>query len=258
MIALALNVLGFVALALLYVLLAGLAVFALVMFVPLRYRCKGDIDGKNYVGYAKISWLLGFITVVLDRDQQITLRVMGIRVWRGVNNIENSVGGKADRKLRKQQPAPTAEREKFTDSIKNAWHSYESFKNFPGKGKIYSQAVLLAKRVIQAALPQNLDLRGSFGFEDPCYTGLATGALSALEPFVSPRIRLRLMPDFSRKTLELKLVVRGKISAVSFLIPFCRFLLSKPVWKLIKSLLAQWYKTRRKATRKHKPSMQDA
>ena len=278
MTALALNVLGFVAIALLYITMLGLALFALVMFVPVRYKCEGDIDGKKYSGSARVSWLFGFIALVLGRDQEITLRVMGIRVWRSVNNIENDGAGneqptaqenagkehtddgKTDKKPRERQPKPKAERKKFTDSIKDAWHNFESFKNYPDKGEIFSQIVLLTKRVIQATLPERLDLRGSYGFEDPSYTGFATGAISALYPFVSPRIRLRLTPDFSCKILELKLLVRGKVSTISFVIPLCKFLFSKPVWKLIKSLLAQWYRTRRKAkaTRKRTPSMQDA
>ncbi|MCL2852293.1 MAG: DUF2953 domain-containing protein [Defluviitaleaceae bacterium] len=276
MIAFVLNVLGFIALVFLWVLLLGIALFALVMFVPIRYKCEGDVNGWDFSGSARISWLFGIIAVALEPDQVISLHIMGIRVWRSVNNNINEDSdtetpaeqaaadgepavavGKPDTKPKESKRAPKAEGEKLTDTIKSVWQNFESIKNYPDKSEIVSQIVLLTKRVLSTALPERLDLHGVFGFDDPCNTGLATGAISVFETFAPQRIRLSVAPDFSRKILELKLLVKGKISAVSMVIPFCRFLFSKPIWKLVKQLLKFRKKLRRKSKPKNTPAMQE-
>ena len=256
MIALVLNIFGIIAAVLLSLFALVFVLFALVMLVPIRYECAGDLNGKSFSGSARVSWLFGIAAAALGPDQEITFRIMGIRVWRIDNNTDNkdyaaetpdtqadSSDNSADkpdsmrRKKRARLREPRAGHEKLTDKLASAWRSFEKLQDYPDKGEIVNQVVLLIKRTLKAALPEQLDIRGSFGFEDPCRTGIITGVICTAEPFISQRIRLSVMPDFSRKILELKTLVRGKISIISLVVPFCKFLLSKPIRKLAKIFL---------------------
>lgn len=45
---------------------------------------------------------------------------------------------------------------------------------------------------------RRLDVRGTFGFEDPAHTGSVFGYLQSLRPFVGHGLKLELTPDFVR------------------------------------------------------------
>jgi len=263
MIALVLNILGVIAIVLLGVLLFGLALFVMVLLVPICYKCEGDINGTSFSGRTNVSWLFGFLALELDKDQNITVCVMGMRVWRSAESnaqemprpqphtskdIKQPTFGHTkpqEQKPKEHKATPKAhKREKFTDKCKEAWHTFKEFKDYPDKSEILSQATLLLKRIITATMPDSLELRGRFGFEDPGSTGLATGAICAIAPFIPSRIKFLAKPDFSQQIIELKLLVKGKISGISFVIPFCKFLFSEPVWKLARPLITKFFRRR--------------
>ncbi|MCL2617229.1 MAG: DUF2953 domain-containing protein [Defluviitaleaceae bacterium] len=263
MIAAALNILGTIATVLLTILgvLVGtlLAGTAIVLFVPVRYMYEGNFDGKQGNGYAKASWLFGLMSIILNQNGDICVKLLGIRVWRCTEkpaaeethhaaetphpeepsqlSDESTTGQSGTTEREPTKPTLHARLQWLSDEIKHIYSTYQSFKEYPDKQEIFSQTVLLLKNITKTSLPERLEIRGSFGFKDPCLTGQATGLVYALVPLGYPRIRLHITPDFTNEVCELKLLVYGKISSIALLIPICKFLLNKPVWKLVKKLI---------------------
>ena len=275
-IAVVLNIIGIIALILVGVLLLALFILALALLVPVCYKCEGNIDGMQFMGNARASWLFGLVAIVMHSDGAVDLRLLGIRIWRFVSqDPEPSAQSSAPEKC--EEPAPEGfkepsqkERERanaenqepdrrkqklkdrvseLTGKLRGVWHTIESIKDYPDKDEIFRQALRLVRSLLAAAMPKRLELSGDLGFEDPSSTGYAAGAVSVISAFSYPRITLRVAPDFSREVFKLRLLVRGKIVGVSFVIPVCKFLLCKPVWKLLKLAIS----TRNKL----KPSMQN-
>ena len=260
MITVALNVLGFITAVLLGLLLLILLLILVILLVPVSYACDGHIDGKYFSGLARVSWLFGLVSIVLDRDRDLSVRILGICVWRDANNSvdepppplhhpkqQDSPNTAAspdkakvhseDKEAPKHEKTRNQLREKLTAKIKRVWRTFKEIKDYSNLGEIVSETTLLAKRVLKTALPKRLELSGSFGFEDPSTTGFATGIISAVAPFIPRRIKLHAKPDFEREVVKLKLLVRGSVSAILLVIPLCRFLFSKPVWKLVRKAI---------------------
>ncbi len=84
-----LKIIGIVLLVLLGILLT---LILLVLFVPVRYRVKGTLDGKPR-GMGEISWLLRLIScrVTYEEELDMAVRILGIRVggnWFGADEPE--------------------------------------------------------------------------------------------------------------------------------------------------------------------------
>ena len=249
MIAVVLNVLSIIVVVLLVILAVTLGVVALVLFVPVRYKCEGDIHGKKFIGCARVSWLFGFVALVLNKDSELTVTVLGIRIWRLTEDLSSEKSDKEPQAPDSpEEPPPKlglrARFSKFIDDLRQAKRAIAEFRSFPNKGEIFSQTKLLVRRTLKAVVPRRLELTGIFGFDDPSRTGHLTGVISAIVPFAYPHVRLKLAPDFSRQVVELRLFVEGKITGISFVIPVCRFLFSPPVWRLVKTLLSSRKKAR--------------
>ena len=258
MMSIILTILGGIAALILFLLAFVLAVTLLVVFVPVRYECAGSISGTSFTGQAKVSWLFGIVSVQLEEDQTLTLRIFGIRAWRGANTSTGTDTQDREEPPPAQADAGTAQREEsapqdrpaaqhreaepesesgFADKIRGAWNMFKSVRDYPGRSEITGRCWLLVKQVLRSTLPKRLELRGTFGFEDPCYTGMAAGAIHAAAPFAPKAVKLLALPDFSRRVLELTLLVQGKLAAISLIVPMVRFLLSAPVWKLVKKII---------------------
>jgi len=290
LIAILFNILGFIALALFFLLLFVLVFTLLVMIVPFWYKCEGNYNDGNLTGYARISWLLGLISITADSSNTLTVRLLGIRVWRYTESptvnpaadnscsstpspiskvLENPPNAmdasphpankswrhsKDEHKEQQNTEQPKSIKTRFTetiDKIKNIWSKIKYYKNHPDRYEIISQAKLLIIRIIKAVLPKRLELSGIYGFEDPSQTGFATGGISILAQFIHPRIIINAKPDFTRQVIDITLLVKGKIIVITILIPVLKFLFCKPVWGIIKPLI--FPKRKRKQTHSPRP-----
>ena len=275
------NILGFIALTLLFLLLFALVLTLFVLILPFSYKCEGSYSNSNLTGYARVSWLFGFISITGDSSNTLTVRLLGIRVWRYtetprdntasktkytstslpiskvLENPTNTAGASphptkprptkksfhnnSDKHKEQQDSEPKKSlKARFTetiDKVKDIWGKFQYYKNHPDRNEIISQAKLLIKRIIMAVMPKQLELSGSYGFEDPSQTGFATGGISIVSQLVHPRIRIHAKPDFTQQVIDLNLLVKGKIIVITILVPVFRFLFCKPVWRLIQPLI---------------------
>ena len=259
-----LGVLGFVGMLLLtllgFVLAFMLVVMLTVMFVPLGYDCEGNIHGKGFSGVAKAWWLFGLLRLEFDstNEQPLQLKLAGIRAWSGANTNEEEPKPRAAKStLKKRQRAQTQRQELssskghkqteethpegFFAGIKRTWASVwgtvKAIKDYPERKEIVSACKLLLSRTLKAATPTRLDLGGTFGLEDPSHTGMLLGAISALAP-LSPRwVSIAPRADFLGKALDLRLNVAGRLRLASFVSPMLKFVVSRPIRNLIKTLL---------------------
>jgi hypothetical protein len=104
-----LKILGIVALVILGILLA---VLILVLFVPIRYKAKGDFEGKNVDIDANISWLFSFIHFKARYKYlepfHMKLKVLGISVY---DNLK-------EKKIKKPKKAKKEKKVKIDKSDK--------------------------------------------------------------------------------------------------------------------------------------------
>jgi len=82
----------------------------------------------------------------------------------------------------------------------------------------------------------NLSLEGEYGTADPALTGFVAGILAALN---SSHCNLRLHPNFSETTLNLRGMIRGRLIPMVLICQFFAFLLAASVRKIWWSALKQ-------------------
>lgn len=82
----------------------------------------------------------------------------------------------------------------------------------------------------------NLSLEGEYGTDDPALTGFIAGILAALN---SSHCNLRLHPNFSETTLNLRGMIRGRLIPAVLICQFFVFLLAASVRKIWWSALKQ-------------------
>lgn len=84
-----LKIIGIVLLAILGILVALLLI---ILFVPVRYRVKGKKQEDDINGTAKVSWLFGLISAVVQYQEEavdLKVRLLGINLLKFIEKIKN-------------------------------------------------------------------------------------------------------------------------------------------------------------------------
>lgn len=96
-----LKIIGIVLLAILGILVALLLI---ILFVPVRYRVKGKKQEDDINGTAKVSWLFGLISVVVQYQEKsvvLKVRLFGINLLKFIEKIK--CRKKSSPKIKKQK-----------------------------------------------------------------------------------------------------------------------------------------------------------
>lgn len=104
----------------------------------------------------------------------------------------------------------------------------EAFKKVFRNGKCQLFGILRSVR------PKKCRINLTVGMEDPSGTGQIMAFYGMLYPFVGNNVSVQA--DFEEKIMEGDLYIKGKVTAVVFLIAAIRLFMDKNIWKLIKLL----------------------
>ncbi|HWP95432.1 MAG TPA: hypothetical protein VN426_01135 [Syntrophomonadaceae bacterium] len=189
---------------------------AAVILAPIQYCLLGEYaQGFDFRG--RIRWAGGFFSFEMirsDRKVHLSLGLMGIR-----KNISPGAG----KSTKTEKPSPKKGREKSFGNIMAFINRqlFTALKNLLGK--------------IIRALHLNMNLSGTYGFEDPSLTGMVMGLIATL-PGIGGSIDLH--PDFTQSIVDIRGSIRGWFVPLQILAIGVVFIFKKPVralwWPKIK------------------------
>ncbi|MDR1558878.1 MAG: DUF2953 domain-containing protein [Clostridiales bacterium] len=252
------EILKVLALILVYVLAAVLIIITLALFSPARYRLRAGYDGKNEI-FLKAAWLFHIFSVIYDTNASPAFKfnIFGrarkrkrkpADTERGYDNESNIKKREELKENNNEEKSEENEEDEEKQSLIdkfNKWKGYwDKFLEYPYKSGLTEKTLLFLKRVLKAILPDRADGECRFGFEDPSLTGMLLGLAHAVRGRAGLYEHVRISADFEKKYLYLKCRASGKIRLWALLWPFLAYVLSKPVWIIIKPHI---FKNKKKA-----------
>lgn len=250
------------------ILLAGILIIA----VPIKYKTFGIYD-KNKEFTLYLSWffkLLSFKFQYKGNDKKSEFRIMGIHLGkrRKLRKTEEDVPSDDNKKITKEPAlneevekdrkkrneteekkikSPEDEREAadedFEDTsetsgiintINNIVKKIKYYYNYPNRDVLIQLAKDFLKKSLKTFKIKNFLLQGKIGFESPDNTAYAIGALSVFNAWIKKPYYIQVTPDFEEEKINLSIDSKGNIYLGRLCVLFIRFVLKKPVWKLVK------------------------
>jgi len=210
-----------------WVLLAILALFILILLIPINYDLRGYWQEK-FSGIVKIGIgpLQGLIKWASDGNNIFALQLAGITLMKKPLDKNTEKKEKREKKEKKKEPTP-AKKEKRAKG--------RDIFDFFDKNLIKAGFRMVGD-ILRHSSPQVMELKGVWGFDDPYYTGV----LAALKTVI-PGIHVE--PDFTKEVRDLKVLVQGRIRPATLIFYGLRFIVSSAARLMWKKL---WQKRKRK------------
>lgn len=269
-----LNILKFIGFLLLICLILILFIVIFILFIPIKYSIfaeKYDTIEVN-AKIACLFNIIKYEYIYKDNNQTYSLKIFGFelkerkkkkekkKLFKNKNqkdvqtnsdnkiseNIEdniykdkkidsvknNSYNNKIHNKNKKKKEKNLKEKklkEKNNVSLKER---YLYLKNYPDKKKIFNITKKLISRLFHAVKYKKLNLEIKFGFNDPYLTGYVLGLFSFISYFLP--FYFNVKGEFEKEIINFKVETKGIFNLCSILLPILVFVLSKPIWKIIR------------------------
>lgn len=191
-----------------YILLAVVSLVLLLvlmlLFIPVTYYSKGDIQEGAGGAVASVGWLFGAVGVryridtALKQHFEIRLfNLIGFRMKSPSRKLAEA--GDDDEDPLKKKQEDKKKKGKFTlEKLKTVLKSVE--------------------RILKRYKPRKLYINATIGFDDAYYTGLMCAGLSALSPVVSSFGKdIRVSPDFNDEIFSGRYYLHGR-AVIFFLV----------------------------------------
>ena len=204
---------------LLWAFLILLLLLSLFLFMPVTYRIEGKVNHQAEV-LANASWLWLF------------------QVFYTYTPVETDFIVKIGFHKTSVNPLLLTQSIK-RNNPKDKPHQPFKFSNLRGVltnidiKPIIKSGILLVKRLYKNIAPSHLKLHGTIGFNDPCTTGRFMGLYEAVAGVAGQHCDIVLKGDFSQKIFKFDLKAVGYFSVASLALPCIRFVIQKPVRKVI-------------------------
>ena len=254
-------------LVLLIILGVFIVISALLLAVPFRYELRGTNIGALR-GMARVAWLFkmlvfeAFIRREEKMEYRLRLKLFGRTLWKGGGEfggdaLEEEPPGEEppeefqkppDDKPRAETVAPPrriklsdlppvedipeeeAEPEEEEEGPERL--SLKYFLHMPDRDKLIKACLKLISGVLKETRPREVYLRARIGTGDPAMTGKILGAACIISGYFSQDIIVT--PDFENPAAEFNFKITGRIVTGRILFMGVRFILTKPVWRIIK------------------------
>jgi len=196
---------------------------AIISLAPIHFDIWGEYaDSVSFQG--RVRWaggLLGFEILRREGNFHWTLGIFGLK---------KSKPETAEKKTPKNEKNPKSEKRQAQKGRDKSIGNIASFLNLQ-----LFKAVKDVFHKLVGALHLDLNLSGTYGFDDPSLTGVTVGFIAALDRGSSS---IDLTPDFSREVVDVRGSIKGWIIPLQILAICVVFLLMKPVraiwWPRIK------------------------
>ena len=245
-----LNILKYIAIALGVILAILLLLFVIVLLSPLSYKVMALKDAKASAASVRVSWLFGIVRFwfkYIDDDTETRFSIFGIKL-----KCESEDNGDKPQKQKKRKKPEKKEKKSGETSrfnplnllSKRSKHSknepeekfgfIKDIIDFPDKKEILRLLILLTKRIFKAIKPRHFYLSGEIGLEEPDKTGLLFALLSIIRVFAGKNIYLTA--NFHEEVLKIDFKMKGYTNVLKLCLPFLRFVLSKPIRRILKRI----------------------
>lgn len=201
-----------------YILLALLAIFMLVLFVPFRYQVEGSKYETAMVdGFA--DWLFGAVKIRFDYSSQT-----GSKTKFGVFGFKKSL----EKGKSKQGKKPI---EKITEA-----NDIRKEKDKPAysyiKYEVFTQILKYVLKLLNHYKPSKFNIDARVGFEDPLYTGLLC-AIKNSGFAILDKTNISLQTTFEDEILEGSFLIGGEFQIFYLILVAIEFVFTKPFRSIV-------------------------
>ena len=206
-----------------YLLLFLLFILGLVIIIPFEYALSGS-RYDHYQIKAEIMWLFHLVKISFSKEYQedvsFSIESFGFRKALDMSGDKNDSPTLHNKKDNKKKKKATIKQKKKKD-----------WKGFINRA-LFEKVALLIKELMLHMAPKKFECIGSFGFEDPYYTGISWAALYSFAPLLEG-YNLHLTPYFEGEKFEGRFYIKGKILVMVLLFYICKLAFSKPARKIL-------------------------
>ena len=265
--ALFLTILKIIGIVLASILALALLLIFIVLFVPVRYKVKGNYNGEAYLK-ARVSYLLQLFALIATYTDKlkVILRIIIIPIKLlpkkdKPKKVKPTEAPKPDKEV-----AVASETSASEDNAKAEANSEASkitlTKDEPPKGKkdeahesdrrekieklkeyldLLNEPETLAAwdvckyrlgKLIKAIIPRNIDIRVRYGLDDPYITSVIMAVYNVFYAYIGPGLSIE--PVYDGKVIEAYGNIRGRIIPVTVLWQGLMVLLNKDCRRFIK------------------------
>ncbi|MBE6011540.1 MAG: DUF2953 domain-containing protein [Lachnospiraceae bacterium] len=251
-----------------------LATGILFIAVPIRYKTFGIYDeNKEFTLYLSwLFKLLSFKFQYKENDKKSEFKIMGIRLGKRKkikkikeedtpsNNKEENIvkepelNEKTEKSREKSKKTAekniksvdtetedieidledASESSGIINTINNIVEKIKYYYNYPDRDELIRLGKDFLKKSLKTFKVKIFFLKGRIGFESPDHTAYAIGALSVFNAWIKKPYYIQVTPDFQEEKINLSIDSKGNIYLGRLCVLFIRFVLKKPVWKLVK------------------------
>ncbi|MCC5911682.1 MAG: DUF2953 domain-containing protein [Clostridiaceae bacterium] len=213
-----------------YIFLFFLALLLLVLVVPVDYDLiASKYENIKFKGSIRWFWSLkkmDFFVVSTD-PKVVSIRLLGFPISIDLSEEEKKKTSK------KQKEKKVKSKDKFS-------LSKEHFTS-----ELLDVVLSTIKDILHRMKPNRFTLKGTYGFDDPYYTGIMLAIVSSLSSLFND-YPIDLAPSFGEAKLEGEGEIQGRVIVILFLTIMLKLILSKPIRKIIKTLF-----NKKKEEKKH-------
>lgn len=192
-------------------LLVLLALVLLLLFYPVMYSGKAEIDKKNINAKVKFQWLFHIIhlgIMVENKDTKYALRILGIPVMRSGQRKKKKKKESENKDKPKDKP-----KKKLTEKIKSAYNRFKEIKSIATANttkEAYNYGKRIIIKLVRHIFPKKIKADMTLGFEEPHLTGEMLGviAIALTTLHINPN-KLLIVPDFEKEIFEGEVKFRG-------------------------------------------------
>ncbi|NMM63356.1 DUF2953 domain-containing protein [Clostridium sp. P21] len=191
-----------------------LSLLILVMFVPFKYNLNSHINEIVKIE-GIILWMFNLFKIKILQEENLKITFfIGNKVIYVISEKEN---------LESEEVKP--DNKKVTES------KTTNIKDFIKK-KFISCVLSYFKDMLKIIKPDEIRIKGVYGFDDPCITGLLCGFIPIISQII-PHSDINLNPVFDDDVINIKTSICGKVFL--FLIAFktLKFVLKKDIRKIL-------------------------
>lgn len=191
---------------LLYLLIFIISFTLLLLILPFEYKFNTIFNEKIKVD-SNILFLKKFLKVTVtyeNKEPLLSITIMGLRI------------------VRKKLITPVKKR-KVNDRKKRK--STFNIKDYIEKDFL-NDLIIYFKDIINIIKPKRIKMSGTYGFEDPSFTGITCGIIPLISNLI-PNSDINLQPVFDDEIIDIYCEIYGKISLLIATIKTIKFILKK-------------------------------
>lgn len=253
-----LKILSVIGMALLYIIAFILALFLIVLFVPVRYKIEGSYKDKLADFKAKVSYLGFLLTVTFifkDKKSDLTIRILGFKLKKRKNkskkaqsiNDESNEEEQSDKDRSDSPDEGFEEDEEEKDSfikklqkIKKEIEFYNTLIKKNSTKRAYETFKKNLLSLIKCIVPRKGRINIHLGLQNPGTTGKILGAYKALYDYIGKVVHF--YPFFDREYIDADCKVKSSIYPVSLVYIVLKTYFNKDCRRLIKILRKKFSK----------------